>query len=241
MKLSEQPSHGIRKPGILFVTGTDTGVGKTYICGLLLNFFLQHGLLAGYQKWVSTGGHHPEDLDSVITLCENKPTPQDLGKQVPFRFLTPASPHLAAEIENRLPINTTVIKQHCHDMANSLDLLLVEGVGGLLVPLHRKLLLADLVAEMDLPIIIVARTGLGSLNHTLLTLEAARSRNLRILGIVLSDSTDNEDEIIAADNIRTIGEIGQTAIFGRMPRIAAPGAARKAFTHIGENILAALL
>ncbi len=239
MNTTNQTNLPDDKSPIIFVTGTDTDVGKTHFCGLLLDFLLEHGHNSGYQKWVSTGGEVPEDLENCLTSCRKKPAPTDLDLQVPFRFKTPVSPHLAAELDNRPPVKVETIKDCCEKLSASYDILLVEGVGGLLVPLHRELLLADLVAEMHLPILIVARSGLGTINHTLLTLEAARQRGIKILGVIFSDSNEREDEIIVKDNQRTIGEIGKTTIFGRLPWHPDVEEARTAFKPIGDNILAA--
>ncbi len=225
------------KSNILFVTGTDTGVGKTTICGLFLDYCLTQELKANYQKWVSTGGSTPTDLKRCLALCTNPPPPLPLDLQVPYCLLKPASPHLAAELQQVLPLDPTVLAKRCRQVAAAHDLLIVEGIGGLLVPLRRDLLLADLITGMGLPILIVARSGLGTINHTLLTIEAAHRRNLHVLGVVLCDSKPNEDELLVQDNLRTIGEIGCVHLVGRLAWHDDPSAARAAFATTGEKIL----
>lgn len=240
MNITHSTHHQAPKSTIIFITGTDTDVGKTYVSGLLLDFLLRQGHNAGYQKWASTGGEIPEDLANCLASCEKIPAPVALEIQIPFRYKNPVSPHLAAELEDRPPIDIKTIKKSCITLSNIFDILLVEGVGGLLVPLHRELLLADLVAEMNLQILIVARSGLGTINHTLLTLEAARQRGIQVLGVVFSDSNENEDEIIVKDNMRTIGEMGNTTIYGRLPWHPDIASSRAAFKPIGENIISVL-
>lgn len=224
------------KGNTLFVTGTDTEVGKTFICGLLLRYLIENQVDAVYQKWVSTGGKATaEDLSHVLKWAGLVPEPELLMLQVPFRFELPASPHLAAEQENS-SVEPEAILHTSSELARQHELLLIEGVGGLLVPLRRDLLLGDLLARLQLQTLVVARSGLGTLNHTLLTIEALRARNIPIFGVVLSDTTNKENEIIVRDNLRTIEEIGKVKVFGRLPWCGSPEEAQLAFQPLGERI-----
>jgi len=122
-------------------------------------------------------------------------------------------------------------------LASRYELLIVEGVGGLMVPLRRDLLLADLLAQLQPKTLVVARSGLGTLNHTLLTLEALRHRQIPVLGVVFSDSAAEEDERLVQDNMQTIEEIGLVRVFGRLQRHRKTSDARSAFMPIGHAIL----
>ncbi|MBU0479577.1 MAG: dethiobiotin synthase [Proteobacteria bacterium] len=200
----------------LFITATDTGVGKTLVSGLLLEYLLRRSIKAGYQKWVSTGdADNPADLAECMKIAGAQPAPNDLDSQVPFRFSYPASPHFAAEIDGK-EVDAGMILRKFAEMNSRYEFLIVEGVGGLLVPLRRDLLLADLLTKLELPTVIVARSGLGTLNHTLLTIEALRNRKLPIAGVIFTDPAE-VDETLALDNIRTIAEIGRVEILGRLP------------------------
>jgi dethiobiotin synthetase len=222
----------------LFITATSTGVGKTLVSGLLLNFLRGQGINAGYQKWVATGGSETvEDLERVMALAGGG-REEELDLQVVYRLGLAASPHLAAERAGTEIAPEPIIAAY-EKLAKRYEVLLVEGAGGLLVPLSRRLLLADLVARLQMPALLVARSGLGTLNHTLLSLEALRSRNIPLLGVLLTDDPD-EDETIAADNLRTIAEIGRARVFGRLPRCGNDGELFAAFRPLGEAILAAL-
>lgn len=225
----------------IFVCGTDTGVGKTYFCGRLLKYLLDRKQSAGYQKWVSTGHRDlPADLVAVMNAAAVSLEPEILDLQVPFRFSMPASPHLAGETEGRSVVPEKV-RACFRELRERYELLVVEGVGGLLVPLTRDLLLADLLAELQLPTLVVARSGLGTLNHTLLTLEALRNREVPILGVVFSDSSEQEDDTIVADNLKTVAEMGRVTVFGRMARIPGDDSlAGRAFSPIGGAILRAI-
>lgn len=220
----------------IFIAGTDTGVGKTVVSGLLLNFLRGQGIHAGYQKWVSTGdAASAADFEFCRRAAGLEEEPAPLELQVPYRFAFPASPHLAAEREGRT-IEVGKILAAYEEMALRYQCLLVEGVGGLLVPLRRDLLLADLLAGMQLPVLVVARTGLGTLNHTFLTLEALRGREIEILGVVFSDGQDPADEHIAADNLKTVAEVGRVKVFGRLPCCLTLAELKRKFQPIGRAI-----
>lgn len=223
----------------LFVTATDTGVGKTLLCGLLLRYLQGQGIAAGYQKWVSTGGTTPADLAVVAGLVGAPLLPDDPELRVPYCFTVPASPHLAAELEGRT-VEAEKLADSLAAAQAGCQVLLVEGVGGVLVPLNRALLLADLVARFPLPCLIVARSGLGTINHTLLTIEALRQRQIPILGVVLTDSSPAEDERIVADNLRTVAELGRVQALGRLPWCAEAAELHRRFPPIGERIFSLL-
>jgi dethiobiotin synthetase len=226
----------------LFVTGTDTSVGKTYVCARLLEFLTSRGRDAAYQKWVATGvsGGLPEDLAVCRAAVSRAISPSSIREHVPYCFKHPASPHLAAAMEGAEVEPEFILQQH-RIMAARHEWLIVEGVGGILVPLRRDLLLADLLARVKPRTLVVARSGLGTLNHTLLTLEALRSRNIPVLGVVFSDQQEQEDDRLVEDNLRTIETTGRTRVFGRLHRLPDNGLAKSAFVPVGEAILAELL
>ncbi len=226
-----------KKNAAVFITGTDTSVGKTYVSALLLDYLLGHGIDVSYQKWVSTGDdQRAEDLDHCLATSRLPYEDAEIASHVPYRFKLPASPHLAAEQEGREVDPNRIITSYQHLRAAH-DLLIVEGVGGLHVPLTRKLLLADLLAKLAIPTLIVARTGLGTINHTLLTIEALRSRNLSILGVIFSDSSEDENELLAADNRQTIAQMADVEIFGRLQWCEDIDQAKEQFAQIGAEIL----
>lgn len=224
----------------IFVAGTDTNVGKTHVCGLLLDFFLKEGIRAGYQKWVATGPESPPaDLAACLRMAGLPLEPELAGSQVVYHFPLPASPHLAAEQVGEV-IDPALIRNKYQEMLARHELLIVEGVGGLLVPLNRELLLADLLRELRIPTLVVAKSGLGTINHTLLTLEALRHRDIPVLGVVFSDAVLDEDALLVADNMRTIAAMGGVQVFGRLRRCPDPGQARADFVPVGLAIAQAL-
>lgn len=234
----------------IFVAATDTGVGKTLVSGLLLDFLHRRGLPAGYQKWVATGCDEriPADLALVAELAGLRLPPTttnlapasrdclDLELAVPYRFRLPASPHLAAATEGR-QVEPERLKKSLHQALQSTPRLVVEGVGGLLVPLNREVLLIDLLAELRLPVLLVARSGLGTINHTLLSLEALRRRQLPVTGVIFCDEAPDLPEWLVADNLQTIAAQGRVPVLGRLPRRPDLRQLRDDFQAIGQELL----
>jgi len=166
----------------IFITGTDTDVGKTVVTGLLAQYLLGKTWSVITQKWVQSGCEgFAEDID--VHLHWMGRTREGLANYqeavCPYVFALPASAHLAAEAEGRA-IDLAVIKQAYERLAARFEWVLVEGMGGALVPYSRKALLLDLVDELDLPVLIVAKNKLGAINHTLLTIEAIQARGLTV-------------------------------------------------------------
>ncbi|WBX82979.1 dethiobiotin synthase [Sphingosinicella microcystinivorans] len=186
----------------IVVTGTDTGVGKTVFAAALAG-----ALRAHYWKPVQAGLEDGSDAESVAALSG---LPADRILPEAYRLTTPCSPHRAAELDG-IEIDPARLALPAHDP------LVVEGAGGALVPVTRELLHADLFARWGLPVVVVARTGLGTINHSLLTIEALRARGVPVLGIAFSGDTNEDSEA-------TIAAIGKVRRLGRLPRVplAAP-------------------
>ena len=176
----------------LFITGTDTGVGKTFVSCALARGLRAAGVDVGVMKPIETGvpAEGPEDA-RALRLAAGVDDPLDLI--CPVRFPLPASPEAAARAEGQ-----TVSLAPIHDAFDSLArrhrFMLVEGAGGLLVPIDAHTDMADLARRLDLPLLLVARAGLGTVNHTRLTLEAAEARGLEVFGVVISHSAAKEPE-----------------------------------------------
>jgi dethiobiotin synthetase len=221
----------------IFVTATGTGVGKTVVSALLLGVLRDLGLRAGYQKWVSTGGAIPEDLLFCLDRNHLPFDPEKLDRVAPYRFALPASPHLAAAREGR-EIEPARIRESFALALAEHEVLVVEGVGGVLVPLRRDLLLADFLTDLPLAVLVVACSGLGTINHTLLTLEALRRRKLAVLGLVFSDEREGmaPDDPLVSDNMQTIAGMGGVEVFGRLPRSRDYRRLQEAFHPIGVAI-----
>lgn len=224
----------------LFITGTNTGIGKTVICGCLARYLSRKGINVGIQKWVSTGNRNTsDDIDYCLSMLGREKEEVDNPLLLhPYTFDFPASPHLAAELEGQ-EIDIDKIVESYHTLMRRHDLLIVEGVGGVLVPLTRDRFLIDLVADLAIPVLIVTDSGLGTINHTLLTIEALTKRNIPILGMVFNFA-GKEDQIIEADNIKFISRIEKRPSFGSLSKVDSMEALIAEFEPIGERILRAI-
>jgi dethiobiotin synthetase len=174
-----------RTPRGVFVTGTDTGVGKTIATGVVATSLRAQGLNAGVMKPVETGisTRALTDSDWLISVVPSE-DPREM--MAPYRLRAAAAPAVAAIAEN-LSIELPIIVAAFNALASRHECMIVEGVGGAMVPLRHDLLVTDLMLQLGLPVLIVARVGLGSINHTLLTVECLKRRGIPILGILFNN------------------------------------------------------
>lgn len=189
----------------LFVTGTDTGIGKTVVSAALLCRYRRDWPLR-YWKPIQTGIEQDDDTREAIRLSRCR---LDEVLTASVRLRGAVSPHLAAERGG-----TTIALQPLVDVIlgePATARWIVEGAGGVLVPLNSSETMADLMIRLGLPVVVVARTTLGTINHTLLTLEALRRRSLHVAGVVMAGHP-------SADTRTAIERYGQVAVLGEMPR-----------------------
>lgn len=225
----------------LFVTGTGTGVGKTAVAAALCRLIRQAGMSVAPVKPVQTGvlPGEPGDLDVCLSTAGLTVSDLDRSLMNPYRFRLPASPHLAAEREKRA-VDPEIILRACHELSRSYDRLIVESAGGLLVPLTREYSTLDLASDLGLPLIVVACAALGTINHTLLTLRAARAAGLTVAAVVLnrqdSGHGDETERLIEEDNRRVIGETGHVKVLGPLPHIPGAGAERGAAVKLALEL-----
>ncbi len=189
--------HGV------FVTGTDTGVGKTVVAAALVACLRRHGP-AGYWKPVQTGVERDDDTATVRTLagCADVEV-WNHG----VRLERPLSPHLAARLAGRRLTVNAVLADRPDDPARTW---VVEGAGGVLVPLNDTESMSSLMTRLGLPVVLVARSTLGTINHSLLSLEALRSRGLHVAGLVLVGPPNPENRAAVASR-------GHVAVLGELP------------------------
>lgn len=169
-----------------FVTGTDTGVGKTLISAALLHWLARQGWRSAGFKPVAAGTELIEGRytnEDVQTLRVASSVPLSDAEVGPCQFKAACAPHIAAALENRI-IDRSAILQAAHGLARRSDALVIEGVGGFRVPLGEDWDTADLAQDLELPVILVVGLRLGCINHALLTADAVRARGLRLMGWV---------------------------------------------------------
>jgi len=184
----------------LFITGTDTGVGKTFVACALARALRARGLRVAVLKPVETGvAGEPEDALRLRAAAED---PAPLDDICPYRLRAPLAPAVAARLEGRA-IDVDRLSQDILRRAATADVLLVEGAGGILVPIRDTTTYADLAAQVGLPVLIVGANRLGTINHCALTARAAVAAGLTVRGFVLSEPAAQREES-AATNAETI-------------------------------------
>ena len=177
---------------IIFVAGTDTSVGKTFITKLLERRLSGQGYKVATQKWVETGVKKSAAV---------------------YSFKLAASPHLAARAEGKA-VKIKKIRASLKRLSKKFDIVIVEGTGGLLVPLTEKKLFIDVVKELRLPVLLVAANRVGAINHTLLSLEALRARKMNVLGVVFNNIPGRGNRLVLKDNPEIVKKfIGKVPIW----------------------------
>lgn len=226
----------------IFITATDTGAGKTMVAGLLARYLMEKGHTVITQKWIQTGckGFMSSDAGTHLKIMarEKDDIKDYLDCVLPYTFKKAASPHLACSIENKRIDPDKIIKSH-RILSGEFDFVIAEGVGGVLVPFNKNKFLIDVAAKLALPVLIVALNKLGAVNHTLLTIEALRRRNIKILGVVFNN-LNNKDRVVLKDNPFIVKALSKENIFGVLNRRGSLRELYRDFTPIGEKIYKAI-
>ncbi|MBN1764737.1 MAG: dethiobiotin synthase [Sedimentisphaerales bacterium] len=203
----------------LFVTGTDTGVGKTLVAGAIAHQLAGEGMKVGVFKPVATGcrlereGLVSRDAEFLAHCCDSRFSLDEIN---PIRYKQPLAPSVAAEMSQR-EIDWDKLQIAYQNISKGSDVTIVEGIGGVMVPLARDYMVADLIKDMGLPVLIVARNSLGTINHTLMTVELCRNKGIKIAGVIINqyitDSCDTSEET----NPRIISEISRIRVICVIP------------------------
>jgi dethiobiotin synthetase len=192
-----------------FVTGTGTEVGKTVVAAVLARDLRQRGSTVAVFKPAVTGLDDPGETDHAL-LRRAAGSEQSDDEIAPYRYDPPASPHLAAA-EAGDEIDPKRLRAGARAAAEAADVLVCEGVGGLLAPLSSSYLVRDFAADLGLPLVIAASPGLGTINHTLLTLESARAAGLSVAAVMLTPWPE-EPGAIERSNLETIESLGEVPV-----------------------------
>jgi dethiobiotin synthetase len=226
----------------IFVAGTDTGIGKTVICGCLARYILEKGYSVITQKWIQTGCSSRDSSDIKLhfkIMCRNPNYPYLISKThknhiLPYIFKYPASAHLASKFEN-VRVNKNKIIKSFKILSRKFDFVIVEGIGGVLVPFNEKQFVIDIVKELGLPVLLVVGNRLGAINQALLSIEALILREIEILGLIFNNFK-KEDRTILEDNPRIIKVLSKQRIFGVLPYGSSYQRLYETFIPIGERI-----
>jgi dethiobiotin synthetase len=181
----------------IFITGTDTSVGKTIVtCGIAL-FLKEIGINVGVMKPISTGGIPSQDAMFLKRIINIKDSINFIN---PICFKTPVAPYVAERLENK-KIEIKKILNSYKKLLKLHDIILIEGIGGIFVPIKPNYFVIDLIKEFDTPTIVISRAGLGTINHTLLTINALKEYKINVIGIILNgykgdDISENTNKFV---------------------------------------------
>jgi dethiobiotin synthetase len=214
----------------LFITGTGTSVGKTVVTAGIVRSLREKGIDAVPVKPVQTGGVSLKDgmvapdLDFCLSVAGIETSRHNIALMSPYIYTPACSPHLAGRINGQYP-NISHIGSCIENLVSSCDMVVVEGAGGVMVPLNEQSTMLDLMKFLDFPVVLVAKTKLGTINHSLLSIQALRAAGLKVLGVVFNEVEPGlpEDEYIKKDNIETIARLGEVYVLGHVTHLAGLG------------------
>lgn len=204
----------------LFVTGTDTGVGKTLVTGGIAACLKTRGITVGVMKPVETGcarrgGRRiPADGSFLRVMAGSR---QSLDQVVPYRLTAPLAPQVAAEREGTRIDIVHILKKY-RELSARHTITLVEGAGGLFVPITQRSCMVDLIEKLGIPVLLVCRAGLGTVNHTLLSLECLHRRKIPVVGIILN-APDSTRGLAAQTNPSLLRRWTSVPLLGKVPHM----------------------
>lgn len=205
----------------LFIAGTDTGVGKTIVAAAIIKALHVQGIHACGMKPIETGCSrvgstlYPSDgmfLKKVARMDEH------IGFVTPYCFENPVAPSLASEMEGRA-IRIPLIKEKFQALLERYPAVVVEGVGGVLVPIKKDYFVVDLIRELDLPLVVVARPSLGTINHTLLTVNYALGKGIKVSGVIINFSRPPENTVAENTNPLLLEKLCPVPVIGIFPHL----------------------
>jgi dethiobiotin synthase len=204
-----------------FITATGTDVGKTVVTAGILRYLRKRDVNAVSMKPIQTGAEYRNGKlsspDLMVHLAASGYIPPDdqIETMSPYLYEPACSPHLAGRMSDRYP-DPAKIRENFVTLAKNSDMVLVEGAGGILAPITESATMLDLMIGLNLPVILVAHRGLGTINHTLLSIDTLRRANLDIAGVVLNETEDVEPDFIKKDNPAAIEHFGKTTVLGNI-------------------------
>ena len=207
----------------LFVSGTGTDIGKTYVTGLLLKYIRDNGYNATYFKAALSGAIRdennnliPGDAVEVLTMAN---LDENTDFLVPYIYETAVSPHLASQIEGN-PVELSKVRSAYEEVSKKYDYILMEGSGGIVCPIRyegkdnkNNIMLEDIIKFLDLDVILIADAGLGTINSIVTTVEYLKSKNIHVCGIIMNNY---KDELMENDNIKMVEELCDVDVIAKV-------------------------
>ena len=223
----------------VFITGTDTGVGKTLVSAALALHAKKRGLTVGVMKPIETGVLSTREAQSdaarLRSIIESE---EPLGAIRPYLFAQPVAPLAAAQSEGQ-PINPDTIQKVYRLLSKRYDCMVVEGIGGVRVPITPTIGVTDLIRSLRLPVVVVGRSGLGGINHALLTIDALRRNKIPIIALVLNQTESARSAVARLQERTTLAILRKQAgipVLGPLPyEPGLPGRFRPAVLHLAKS------
>jgi dethiobiotin synthetase len=212
----------------IFVTGTDTGVGKSLISAALARHYRDRGIPVGVLKPFSSGSREDAKL-----LKQASRSCMTLKQITPFYFKYPLAPMVSLALEKR-NINPRILKSKIRPYLKPCPFCIVEGIGGALVPITKNYDSLDIPRQLEMPVLIVARLSLGTINHTLLTVKEVKNRRLKLAGIILNDIEGRKNGLAESTNPAVIQKLSGVPVLGVYPRI--PGSKSHDFDYLAKMV-----
>lgn len=203
----------------LFVTATGTNIGKTYISALIVKTLRENGINCGYYKVAASGSESIEKSDAGYVNRIGQ-----IGQQedtlLSYIYKTPVSPHLASNLEGN-PVDILKIKEDYRKLTDIYDFVLTEGSGGIICPLRfdiqKQIMIEDIIEILDIPVLVIADSGLGTINSTVLTIFYLKSKGFKVSGIVINNF---ENSLMHTDNIKMIEELSNIEVVAKVKKNA---------------------
>ncbi len=207
----------------LFVVGTGTDIGKTYVTGLLLKFIRDNGYNASYFKAALSGAVKDENGNLVpgdaVEVLSMAKLSEDTDFLVPYIYETAVSPHLASQIEGN-PVEMDIVCESYRKVGEKYDYILMEGSGGIVCPIRyegaaceKNIMLEDIIKELDLNVVLIADAGLGTINSIVTTCEYLKNRDICVCGILMNNF---KDEMMEKDNIKMVEELTDIPVIAKI-------------------------
>ena len=207
----------------IFVVGTGTDIGKTYVTGLLLKYLIDNGYNATYFKAALSGAIRdengsliPGDAVEVLSMAGLE---EDTDFLVPYIYEAEVSPHLASQIEGN-PVDLNVVKEAYENVSQKYDYIVMEGSGGIVCPIRyegkddeNNIMLEDIIKYLDLDVILIADAGLGTINSIVTTVEYLKNRNIHVCGIIMNNY---KDELMENDNIKMVEDLCDVPVIAKV-------------------------
>jgi dethiobiotin synthetase len=207
----------------LFVIGTGTDIGKTYVTGLLLKYIRDNGYDATYFKAALSGAIRdendnliPGDAVEVLRMADLE---EDTDFLVPYIYETAVSPHLASRIEGN-PVNLKTVKEAYERVSQKYDYIVMEGSGGIVCPIHYEgkesegnIMLEDIIKFLNLDVILIADAGLGTINSVVTTVEYLKNRDIHVCGIIMNNY---KDELMENDNVKMVEDLCEVDVIAKV-------------------------